>query len=645
MRTNLNIFILLVLIMSTNSCMLIAQSRRAVTSFEKAHDAIKINDQRTAIRHAGRAIELEPDYLEPHLLLAEVYSFRRDNARAKYFYGRVFEINPMYDPSVALNMALYCYQDGEYEEAKDYIDFFLKFGNPNKQTQFDTERLKKSIYFAYNAIRNPVDFEPINIGSGVNTKYDEYWPSLSADERVLVFTRQIPIDPNRYDGTQSSMQEDLFVSFRQEDGEWSTAVPLPGGVNTPLNEGAQCISADGNTIIFTACNRPEGVGSCDLYIMFRRGNKWTKPENMRSVNSSSWDSNPSLTADGRVLFFASARPGGFGGSDIWGVRLDREGNALSEPRNLGPIINTAMDEVSPFIHPDGKSLYFASNGHIGMGDLDLFVSQIDDDGKWSKPHNLGYPINTNGEERSLIVNARGDIAMFASAREEGKGLDIYYFQIPEEAKPTSVTYVEGYVYDVVTNERLEAELELIDLSDEKIVAKQMSDPVYGDFLVCLPIDKDYAFNVSKTGYLFFSENFSLTNLENPEEPYTIIIPLQPIRDGISVILRNIFFDFDSFELLPESFAELNKITTFLKDNPKMKIEIGGHTDNRGSKAYNQTLSENRAKSVYQYFINQGIDEKRLSYKGYDFSEPIADNDTDEGRAKNRRTEFKIISFE
>jgi outer membrane protein OmpA-like peptidoglycan-associated protein len=644
MRTNRLVFIILIMIFSMNSCMLMSQSRRAVASFEKAVEAIRINDQRAAIRHAGKAIEIDDDYLEPHLLLAEVYSFRKDIARAKYFYERVFELNPMYDPSIALNLALYSYQSGEYSEAKEFIDFFFKYGNPSKQTNFDSDRLKKSIYFAYNAINNPVSFDPINLGQGINTKFDEYWPSLSADESTLVFTRQIPIDPNRYDGTQASMQEDLFVSFRKND-EWTTAMPIPGGVNTPLNEGAQCISADGNTIIFTACNRPDGLGSCDLYIMFRRSNKWTEPKNMKSVNSPSWDSNPSLTADGRILFFASSRPGGFGGSDIWGVRLDREGNALSKPSNLGPIINTEMDEVSPFIHPDGKSLYFASNGHIGMGELDLFVSKIDEEGNWSEPLNLGFPLNTHAEERSLIVNAKGNIAMFASAREEGKGLDIYYFEIPEDAKPTTVTYVAGYVYDIKTNKRLEAELELIDLETETIVAKQMSDAGTGEFLVCLPIDKDYAFNVSKAGYLFFSENFSLTNLENPEEPYQMLIPLQPIQEGISVIMKNIFFDFDSFDLLHESFAELNKITSFLKENPNLKIEIGGHTDNKGSKAYNQTLSENRAKSVYEYFIKQGIEKARLSYKGYDFSEPIADNETEEGRAKNRRTEFKVIGLD
>ena len=623
---------------------LYSQSRKAVANFEKAIEAIRMNDQRTAIRLAGKAIEISPDYLEPHLLLAEVYSFREETKRARFFYERVFELNPMYDPSISLNLALYTFQEGEYNVAKKYIDFFFKYGDKRKQTSFDSDRLKEFIYFAVNAVENPVPFEPKSIGSGINTRFDEYWPSLSADETVLVFTRQIPLDPTNIKESRASMHEDLFVSFLTPQG-WSEAVPLPGGVNTNLNEGAQCISADGNTVIFTACNRPDGLGSCDLYIMFRRGNRWTEPRNMKTVNSRHWDSNPSLSADGRTLYFASSRPGGEGGSDIWVVNLDREGNALNKPRSLGAPINTDHDEVSPFIHPDGKSLYFASNGHIGMGGYDLFVSRLGDDGKWQKPVNLGYPINTFAEERSLIVNARGDIAMFASAREEGKGLDIYYFEIPEEAKPTTVTYVKGYVYDAINGHRLEADIELIELSSEELVAKQTSDKITGEYFVCLPIEKNYAFNVSKPGYLFFSGNFSLIGLEDPEKPYIMNIPLNPIQSGVSVVMQNIFFEFDSFELLSDSYAELNKIADFLKSNPNIKIEIGGHTDNLGSKAYNLSLSENRAKSVYTYLINKGIEAKRLSYKGYYFSKPIADNDSDEGRALNRRTEFKIISLD
>jgi outer membrane protein OmpA-like peptidoglycan-associated protein len=440
------------------------------------------------------------------------------------------------------------------------------------------------------------------------------------------------------------MHEDLFVAFRNpETGEFDKAIPMPGDVNTPLNEGAQCISADGKTVVITACNRPGGVGSCDLYIMFLKNEKWTKPQNMFTVNSTSWDSNPSLSADGRTLYFSSGRAGGYGKTDIWKAEIDREGIAKNPAVNLGPPINTEFEEISPFIHPDGKTLYFASNGLPGMGDFDLYYSRLDDNGNWQTPVNVGYPINTKGEERSLIVNAKGDIAMFASSTTK-RDLDIYYFKIPEEAKPVAVTYVKGYVYDIKTNKRLVAQCEMLDLENGEIIAEMVSEEGTGEYMVCLPIDKDYAFNVSKDGYLFYSENFSLTNLKNPEEPYIINIPLKPIEDGITVVLKNIFFEFNSFDLLPESYTELKKVIDYMNSNPKMKIEIGGHTDNVGTKEYNKDLSQNRARSVYNYLISKSIDANRLSFKGYDYSVPIADNDTEEGRAKNRRTEFKVISI-
>lgn len=530
-----------------------------------------------------------------------------------------------------------------YPEAKTYIDHFYNEVDTVKYRSYDFRRLRKFIHFADSAYKHPVNFKPINVGPGVNTDYDEYWPSLSIDETVLVFTRQISINPRNPSRSPESMQEDLFVSnFDFKKGQYGESMPLPGNVNSNLNEGAQCISADGKTCIITACNRPDGLGSCDLYIMFLRGNKWTDPENLKSVNSTTWDSNPSLSADGKYLYFSSGRAGGYGKTDIWRIAIDSKGNALSEAENLGPKVNTPYEELSPFIHPDGRTLYFASRGHPGMGDFDLFFSKQDAQGIWKTPVNLGYPINTMGEERSLIVNGRGDIAMFASSAGK-RDLDIYYFLLPEDIKPVTVTYVKGYVYDKVTNNRLQAKCQMIDIESGEEMVSLLSDALTGEYLVCLPVDRDYAFNVERSGYLLYSENFSLTNLKHPEDPVNMNIPLQPLADGVIVILKNIFFNFNSFDLLQDSYAELKVVVQYMKTNPKLKIEIGGHTDNVGTQAYNKTLSENRAKSVYDYLISKGIDKTRLSYKGYDFSIPIATNDTDEGRALNRRTEFKVIS--
>ncbi|MDL2262528.1 OmpA family protein [Bacteroidales bacterium OttesenSCG-928-I21] len=621
------------------------KSKKAIKLFDEAIFAMSSSKYTEAKQKLEKAIETDTNFLEAYYMLGEIYEKRAKFENAIINYEKAYNIDPYYDALISLKIALLSYKTGKYNNAKTYMDFFLENSEVELFKSYNIEKLKTFINFAHETYNKPIDFNPINLGSGVNTECNEYWPSLSIDEEILVFTRGVPINPHGSKISSDNIQEDLFVSHRnKETGKYMQAVPMGGVVNTPLNEGAQCISGDGKTCVITACNRPDGKGSCDLYIMFFRNGRWTEPENMKTVNTAAWESNPSLSADGRTLYFASIRNEGYGKSDIWKINIDERGIATSEAENLGPTINTPNSEVSPCIHPDNKTLYFASDGHPGMGSLDLFWSKLNDHGKWEKPVNIGYPINTHGEERSLIVNAKGDMAMYASNGEKGD-LDIYYFEIPQEAKPTTVTYVKGYIYDEKTNKKLKANCELLDLETANIVTKTMSEEYSGEYMVSLPINKDYAFNVSKEGYLFYSENFSLTNLKNPEEPYIINIALKPIEKGVSVILKNIFFEFASYELLPESQVELNKIVEYMTLNSKMKIEIGGHTDNVGSKEYNKNLSENRAKSVYNYLIQKGIPSNRLSYKGYDFTSPITDNETEENRAMNRRTEFKIISID
>jgi len=386
------------------------------------------------------------------------------------------------------------------------------------------------------------------------------------------------------------------------------------------------------------------VGSCDLYISFKKGNKWTTPVNMGgNVNSNKWDSQPSISPDGTTIYFASARPGGKGGSDIWKINLLPNGQ-WSRAINLGDTINTDKDENSPFMHFDNQTLYFCSDGHTGMGGRDLYYSRKDSSGKWGIPVNLGYPINTFADEFGLIVNAKGDTAYFSSDKEGGKGkLDLYSFELNKANRPLPVTYLKGIVYNSETKQKIEARFELINLKSSKVVYTSYSDPIKGDFLVTLPTENDYALNVSKEGYLFYSDNFTLSGNWTNIEPFIKNVPLVPINIGGTVVLKNIFFETAKYDLKKESYIELNKLIAFLKTNVNLKIEISGHTDNIGGKEYNQTLSENRANSVYSYLIDKGIDSKRLTFKGYGDTKPIDTNDTDLGRSNNRRTEFKIIS--
>ena len=298
--------------------------------------------------------------------------------------------------------------------------------------------------------------------------------------------------------------------------------------------------------------------------------------------------------------------------------------------------------MSPFIHSDGRTLYFSSDGLIGMGGYDIFMSKLDNNGNWSHPVNLGYPINTNRDEIGLIVNARGDKAYYSSDIDPQQGKDIFVFDMPQPTRPESVTYMKGKIFNSITSLPLKAQFELTDLNTGSIINFSYSDSITGEFLVCIPTDHNYMLNVSKQGYLFFSENFAMNGTYDADEPFLKDIPLHPLQVGLSIVLKNIFYETDSFALKRESIAELRKVVDFLQQNPNVHIEISGHTDNVGNKEYNQRLSENRARTIAEYLIDSNIESDRVRYQGYGMNMPVANNDSEENRALNRRTELKII---
>jgi len=314
----------------------------------------------------------------------------------------------------------------------------------------------------------------------------------------------------------------------------------------------------------------------------------------------------------------------------------------TQPENLGEIINTTGIEMSPFIHPDNRSLYLSSDGLIGMGGYDLFVVRRDDSGRWSAPVNLGYPINTNRDEIGLIVNARGDKAYYASDVDQTLGKDIYIFDMPLADRPTMATYMKGKVFDADTKRPLRANFELIDLETGILLYKSNSDSISGAFLVSIPVDHNFMLNVSKRGYLFHSENFSLKGIFHADKPFLKDVPLEPVQIGKRIVLKNVFYETDAFDLKKESRLELNKVVQFLRTNPGIRIEVSGHTDNTGNAAYNQVLSENRARTAAEFLVNASINPDRIVYKGYGLTVPVTSNETEEGKAMNRRTEIKII---
>lgn len=607
--------------------------------FDKAVQMYNRRDYSNALRQLEDLNLDEPGYAKAWLLKADIYYDLQDYPNAVTSYKQAVEIDSAFFPPAYYIMANLYFDMEKYSEAKSNYLRYLTF---KPKIQAELKRTAENLAlcdFRIQMLNNPVPFNPVNIGSNVNSSGYEYINAVSLDEGQLYFTRK---------GADPQSDESFYrsVSARSSTGKlnWSPAIEIGAPINTPGNEGALCVSPDGMTIIITCCSRRDSYGTCDLYSSHKIGTNWSEPENLGElVNTSAWESQPCLAADGRTLFFVSTRRGGHGGSDIWKSTLQEKGY-WGQPVNLGDSINTSADEMAPFIHPDGHTLFFSSRGHQGMGGADLFVSRMDANGNWLKPENIGYPVNTKLDEINLIINAKGTEAYISAEREKGFGkTDIYRFELPVQSRPASVSYVHGKVYDKNTSIPLSAAFELIDMQSNKTIVSSSSDLITGEFVMSLPVDKDYAMNVSCKGYLFYSVNFNVSKEHDSVNPVKLDIPMQPVAVGEKVVLRNIFFETDKFELLPDSKAELEKLISFLQKNEVLQIEIGGHTDNEGSDTHNMTLSLNRAKAVYDYLIANGISADKLTYKGYGETMPIESNDTPGGRANNRRTEFKVIS--
>ena len=584
------------------------------------------------------AVRLDPKFLEAHMMLGELYFKQKKYPEASSSYRSAVKIDSLYYRPVYFSLATAEMMSGDYSSALNHFKVYLAQSGISEKNKAIAEKNLKNCKFSIEALKNPVVFNPENAGPGINTGDDEYWPSITADGQTMIFTRQAAVNGN---STLDRLpQEDFYISSKS-DNTWNKAVNAGSPLNTSQNEGAQTLASNGNYMFFTACDRAGALGSCDIYFSAYTEGRWSQPFNLKSpVNSGYWESQPSISADGKILFFSSSRPGGFGAKDIYYSVLDNNSNWTS-PVNMGKEINTEGDDMSPFIHFDGQTLYFSSDGRPGMGGFDMYMTRMNKDSTWSEPQNLGYPINTFNDEMGLIIESEGQKAYFSSVRDKSKGKDIFYFYLDEALRPNPVSYLKGRVFDKETGGAIRAEYELINLSTNSITIKSTTDS-RGNFLVCLPSGYNYGLNVSKPGYLFHSENFLFEGIHTVAEPFIKKIILNPLKVGEKMLLTNVFYETDSWQIKDESLTELKNLLGLLNDNMDLIMEIGGHTDSTGSSEHNRVLSEKRALSVVNFLIERGISPSRLKYKGYGNTMPVGDNDTPEGRQLNRRTEGKII---
>lgn len=474
----------------------------------------------------------------------------------------------------------------------------------------------------------------INLGANINSQYAEYSPLLTADESCIIFTSCRPANVGKaLDPKTGGYYEDLWIASKNKTNEWEVSKNMQTPINTPTHDASGALSADGQTLIIY---RNE-----NLYISKLKGTLWSVPILLpKSINSEAWESSASISADGNHLYFSSNKKGGFGGKDLY-VSHRLANTNWGTATNLGKVINSKYDEEAPYIHSNQNTLYFSSDRAESIGGFDIFYSDKDSLAQWNTPENIGFPINSPEDDLDFVWSADGKRGYFSSTREGGFGEEDLY-QIDRKVPPSPLLLLSG----LVTNNSgmgLDAKLVITDLDLGNLAIETNTNNASGKYTVLLKPGKNYGVQLLAPNYLPFSETISLEEAISNE--YTEIkkdFVLQRLQIGNSSILQNVFFDTDKYELRPNSYLELNALVLFLKQNKLLHLRIGGHTDNVGDEAHNLKLAQNRANSVVTYLVNKGIATQRLSTISLGSSKPIAANENETGRQKNRRIEIEVV---
>lgn len=638
-----------------------AQPQKAEKHLRRAEELMQMEDYANALGEYETALQYSPFSAEAYVNGAYCAWRLRQNRKAVEYFQKAEQMQVNFTPRLLVAYADALQRTGQPAKARPIVERLLA---QTKPTDPMYDRLRVTLQQLKNAekyLEKPLKIEITNLGGTLNSPYPDYAPVISADESVLLFTSRRPGSTGGKTASDGLPYEDIYISEKTSSGTWSAPRNIGPPLNTATHDACIALSADGQTLFLF---NSENGG--DIFSSRLKGTKWLAPKNLGSpINSKHWEPSVCLSADERTLFFVSDRPGGQGARDIYMCRRLPNGK-WSQPINLGPPINTPYDEDGPFFHPDGKTLFYSSNGPNSMGGFDIFRTELRSDSTWAPPINLGYPINTPGDEIYFVLSASGLHGYYASERDDSYGeKDIYLVDFstlreepaPVAQKPTddlqvtsepatvtfrpNLTLVTGTIYDAETQQPLEATITIIDNVKGDTIAVLTSNAATGKYLISLPAGRNYGIAVTAEGYAFHSENFIVEEAQGYREVRKDI-GLNKYKTGTVIVLKNIFFDFDKATLRPESKAELERVYELLSQNSRMKVRIAGHTDNRGSDEYNQRLSENRAKAVYEYLISRGISADRLSYIGYGESKPIDTNDTEEGRQNNRRVELEIL---
>jgi len=641
--------------------------KEAIGFIDDGDDAFDMEYFNSALKFYLKANELNPENSELNYKIGLSYLNSSDRFLCLEFFEKSFQLNRGINTDIHLMLARGLQLNMKFDEAINEYKAHMGILSPQELTE-QKEMVEKFIYecqVGKELIDMPANSFVDNVGDEINTAFHEHSPLISADESMLIFTSTR--DNGRKMDDEDHYDEDIYLSYKLGK-VWEKPENIGEPVNTQFNDATVGLSPDGQKLLIYNGNKGNGdIQECSL-----NGDEWKYPKNLpKEINSDYKESSACFSPDGNKLFFISERPDGYGGKDIYVSRKNAKGK-WSESRNLGNFVNSPYDEETVFIHPDGRKLYFSSKGHNGMGGYDIFVSYLNENSAWSAPENMGYPVNSPDDDLCFVISADGRHGYFSSVRGDSYGgLDIFRttFLGPEkpltlcnednliavsvnpiseevmeesvELKTIRLTIVKGLVSDAFTDEPVFANIDIVDNNTGEVIFTSQTNSATGRFLVTLPSGKNYALTVKADDYLFHSENFDIPPATEYQE-IEKLIGLSNLKKDAKIVLNNVFFETGSAKLKPTSYAELGRLTKLLNDHPKLIIEISGHTDNKGSKVTNQKLSENRAKSVVDFLVSEGVDTLRLQFKGYAFDQPIADNSTSQGRAKNRRVEFKIV---